>query len=75
MTQGPFSVLLLESVNAVLVAEKILKEKGIPLKLIPVPRHLGTDCGVCIRLNAGDVDRALELLKEKVKVVSTHDLS
>jgi hypothetical protein len=31
-------------------AEKILKEASIPYKIIPVPKRISADCGVCIRL-------------------------
>jgi hypothetical protein len=68
-------VLLFESVSAVLVAEKILKDRDIPYKLIPVPKHLSSDCGVCIRVNASDLRYAEEILTGKVKVLSIHELS
>ena len=68
-------VLLFESVSAVLVAEKILKDRDIPYKLIPVPKHLSSDCGVCIRVNALDLRSAEEILTGKVKVLSIHELS
>jgi hypothetical protein len=68
-------VLLFESVSAVLVAEKILKDRDIPYKLIPVPKHLSSDCGVCIRVNASDLRYAEEILTRKVKVLSIHELS
>jgi hypothetical protein len=45
-----YRVVLFQSVNGALLAEKILKKERIPYKLIPVPRHLSSDCGVCIRL-------------------------
>ena len=68
------AVLLFESVSAVLVAEKILKERGIPHKLIPVPKHLSSDCGVCIRIDQQDRAQAEEALTDKVKVTSVHPL-
>jgi hypothetical protein len=30
-------------------AEKILKEAGIPYKIVPVPKSISSDCGVCVR--------------------------
>jgi hypothetical protein len=30
-------------------AEKILKQAGVPILLIPVPRQLTSDCGLAIR--------------------------
>jgi hypothetical protein len=46
MAQG---VILFPSIHFALRAEKIAKEKGFAVKLIPVPRHLSSDCGVCLR--------------------------
>jgi hypothetical protein len=47
--ESPWEVVLFLSVQHALRAEKLLKEAGIPCKLIPVPRHLSSDCGVCLR--------------------------
>jgi hypothetical protein len=37
-------------------ADKLLKEKRLPHKLIPVPRQISSDCGVCIRIESGFVE-------------------
>jgi hypothetical protein len=50
MDAPPYAVFLFPSVSHALKAEKILKEQGIVHKLIPVPRHISTDCGVCLRV-------------------------
>jgi hypothetical protein len=70
----PYVVLLFDSVNAALLAEKILKEGSIPHKLIPVPKHLSSDCGVCIRMGESALQRALESLEGRVKVSASHTL-
>ncbi len=57
------SVVLFHSITGALQAEKRLKGKGIAMKLIPVPRQLSSDCGVCLRFRSEDefeVKRALE---------------
>lgn len=51
-----YHVVLFKSVNQTMWAEKILKAKGIPHKLIPVPRHISSDCGVCLRITAEDME-------------------
>lgn len=61
-----YRVLLFPSVNHALKAEKILKAAGMPYKLIPVPRHLSSDCGICLRIQTGTRDDVLVLLKGKV---------
>jgi hypothetical protein len=42
-------VALFKSVSHVIAAERVLKEAQIPHKIIPVPRKISSDCGVCIR--------------------------
>ena len=44
-----YYIALFKSVSHVLHAEKILKEAHVPHKIIPVPKKISSDCGVCIR--------------------------
>lgn len=58
-----YSVVLFHSITGALQAEKRLKERGIATKLIPVPRQVSSDCGVCLRFERKDepeVRRALD---------------
>ncbi|OHD64176.1 MAG: hypothetical protein A2176_00865 [Spirochaetes bacterium RBG_13_51_14] len=55
---GSYHAVLFKSVNQTMWAVSVLKKKGVPHKLIPVPRHISADCGVCIRVAAGFVDAA-----------------
>jgi hypothetical protein len=45
-------ILLFRSIHDVLRAEKMLKKQGVPHELVPVPRNLSSDCGMCIRLDS-----------------------
>jgi len=60
---GPdYCIVLFDSVSSTLLAEKILKKQGIPHKVIPVPRHISSECGVCIRFSSRvrtDIEPAL----------------
>jgi hypothetical protein len=47
------SIILFKSVSHAMHAEKLLKTAGIEIKLIPIPRHLSSDCGVCLRFETG----------------------
>ena len=58
------SVFLFESVHRVMKAEKILKEKGIEVDLIPVPREISSDCGVAVELTKESEEKALLILRE-----------
>ena len=49
MKNQTYCVAMFDSVSHVIKAEKILKKAGIPHKIIPVPKSISTDCGVCVR--------------------------
>ena len=66
--EGIYSVVLFHSVSGALRAERLIKEAGITCKLIPVPRHLSSDCGLCLRFRTEDEERIREVLKDKVEV-------
>lgn len=44
-----YGIVLFHSVQGALSAEKILVTAGVTHKLIPVPRHLSSNCGFCLR--------------------------
>jgi hypothetical protein len=64
--EGPFGVVLFESVSHALRAEKIIKAENIPCKLIPVPRQISSDCGVCMRFDAALTGRIAAALEGKL---------
>jgi hypothetical protein len=59
-------VVLFESISHALRAEKLIKAAQIPCKLIPVPRHLSSDCGVCLRFNTDAKDQVEEILQGRL---------
>lgn len=72
MIQG---VILFPSIHFALQAEKLVKARGISYKLIPVPRQLSSDCGVCLRIPWEKKEEVLALLVQaKVKVDGAHPL-
>ncbi|MCX7966698.1 MAG: DUF3343 domain-containing protein, partial [Syntrophorhabdaceae bacterium] len=52
--------LIFPAVHDVIKAEKKLKSEKIEYELVPVPRQLSSDCGVCIKLR--DIDSALNYI-------------
>ena len=50
MTDAELAAVLFHTSNHAFRAEMLLKRAKIPCKLIPVPRHLSSDCGVCARV-------------------------
>lgn len=70
-----YTVILFPSIHHAIRAEKKAKEQGLTVKLIPVPRHLSSDCGVCLRCPI-DQRKILEalLLQEGIKIEGIHRL-
>ena len=70
-----YTVILVYSTSHAIRAEKVLAEAGISCKLIPVPRHLSSDCGVCVRIEPSQREAAVETLKAaKVELDGVHQI-
>jgi hypothetical protein len=75
MEDKKYSVILVHATSHALRAEKLIKKAGISCKLVPIPRHLSSDCGVCVRLKHTDWKRAVTILKEaNVEIDSIYNL-
>lgn len=59
-----FGVVLFHTTSAAMRAEKVLGRAGVAAKLVPVPRHLSSDCGVALRFLLVDRQLVLALLEE-----------
>ena len=63
------------SANHTVRAESVLLKNGVHCKMIPVPRNISSDCGVCVRIFAEDKEHALEvLLKLNITIVKIEDV-
>lgn len=69
-----YLVILFESVSYALKAEKILKQEGVPHKLIPIPKHISPDCGICLRLTIDVKEKADCVLRGRVKIADIRPL-
>jgi hypothetical protein len=58
----PDVFLIFRGTHQVMTAEKHLKRAGIPMRLIPVPRKLTSDCGLAIRIPLSVKDKAKGVL-------------
>jgi len=69
------TVILFHTSNHALRAEKILQGEGIGCKLIPVPRHLSSDCGVCVRIQRADQEIARRAVEAaRVEIAGLHEI-
>lgn len=59
-----FSAILFFSANYSIQAAKVLKKASIENKMIPIPRHLSSDCGYCVRIFSGDTKKAVDILSD-----------
>ena len=69
-----YCVALFDSVSHVMKAEKILKNADIPHKLIPVPRSISSDCGVCLRFLPEQKDAVIEALESNIDISEIREL-
>ena len=75
MTPGTYAVILVYSTSYAIRAEKLLHKAGIRSKLIPVPRHLSSNCGVCVRIAQSDRESAQQALQQAgMEIEGVHDI-
>ncbi|MHC4661315.1 MAG: DUF3343 domain-containing protein [Planctomycetota bacterium] len=60
-----YKIILVQSTSHAIRVEKLLKKAELTAKLIPVPRHLSSDCGVAVRVPADEEERILEVLESR----------
>jgi len=66
-----YYIILFYTIHDVLRAEKVLKQHNIPHELVPVPRNLSSDCGMCVKLY-DDINNAL-LLCSKIDIAGCYN--
>ncbi len=75
MTENKYTVFLVPTTSHALKGERLLKRAGCECRLIPVPRHLSSDCGVCVRVKLEDRKLAQEiLLQGNLDIGACHDV-
>ena len=75
MRRDRHAVILTYSTSHAIRAERVLYMAAIDCKLIPVPRHLSSNCGVAVRIDRADQHRALEVLEEnQVEIEGVHEI-
>ena len=73
--KGSWTVILLPGTSHVMRAESLLKKAGLEVRLIPVPRHLSSDCGLCVRVAREDRPTAEAIINAStLEPEGVHDL-
>lgn len=57
-------ILIFPSDYFVMKGEKILKNKGLNTRLIPVPRKISSDCGMALEVLSPDIKSIKKFLEE-----------
>jgi hypothetical protein len=73
--QPQYFVMLFKAVSYALKAEKILKLEGLPHKLIPVPKQISSDCGICLCFEPEFKDEIEAALASKVEIEEIRTLA
>ena len=72
---GEHAVVLVYSTSHALKAERVLQGIEVECKLIPVPRRLSSDCGVCVRIERADRQKAYQALRVAgMEIEGIHDI-
>jgi bacterioferritin-associated ferredoxin len=62
-----YAVIMVDSTSHAMRIEHVLAMAKLETKMIPVPRHLSSDCGVCVRVLQEDMPAIRQQLnKNKV---------
>lgn len=62
-----YRVMLFKNVSSVLKVEKLLKGNSIKFKLIPVPRAISSECGMCLQYDISDELNIIEIIQDEIE--------
>ena len=55
------------SVHYALKAERAFRKHRLDVDMIPVPRAISSDCGICAKVVFAKLDRVLEIMKKNIR--------
>ena len=62
MAENESVIITVPSVHHALKMERAFKRSGLTVEMIPVPRAISSDCGICASLAPDDLEEVLKLL-------------
>ena len=75
MSSEQYAVIIVYSTSHAMRIEKLLGETGVANKLIPVPRQISSDCGLCVRLLQSEVEAARRVIEAaQIEIEGIHAL-
>jgi hypothetical protein len=67
------ALLLFRSTHDVIKAERLCRERGIAVQVIPVPRELSSECGMALEMTAAILSKAQRVIARAGIAVSLHE--
>jgi len=67
------ALLIFPSTHEVMEAEDSLRELGVEVELVPAPRAISSDCGMCVEVEMDELEQALEAVAEPEAVYTVRD--
>ncbi len=61
----PTTIITFESARMVIKADTLLRQQNVYCKIIPVPEHISSECGMCIETNIGNHELICNLLSQQ----------
>lgn len=69
------SVIIVHATSHAIKGEKKLKKNNISCRLVPVPRHISSDCGICLQIDTSKKGESEIILKrENIDIICIHDV-
>ena len=61
----PHIILTFANVRQVIKADRVLAQQGFTVRVIPVPEHISSECGMCIEADNDQADVMLAVLERQ----------
>ncbi|MFI3330316.1 MAG: DUF3343 domain-containing protein [Rikenellaceae bacterium] len=69
-----YSIAVFKSAREAIKADKVCRDNNLNTRVIPVPKHISSECGMCLRLLSAEADKVKELIEENnIKVTIYND--
>ncbi len=69
------SVFVFQSTREFIKAEKLLKKTSVKFKVIPVPKNISAECGMCLLANSENLSEINKLLCVQNIIYLQHEFS
>lgn len=56
------TILTFENVRQVIKADQLFKQHGIVARIIPVPEHISSECGMCIEATTDQAEKMVAVM-------------